>query len=76
MIDAFASVLAMLPYDARAAAWHTRERARLARRGKASPFVDGQVAAIPAVNDLVLVTRNLRDFGGFAGLNLESWFTA
>ena len=76
MIDAFASVLVILPYDARAAAWHARERARLARLGKAPPFVDGQIAAITAVNDLVLVTRNLRDFTGFAGLKLESWFTA
>lgn len=76
MIDAFASVLVILPYDARAAAWHARERARLARLGKAPPFVDGQIAAITAVNDLVLVTRNLRDFAGFAGLKLESWFTA
>jgi len=26
--------------------------------------------------DLVLVTRNLRDFASVAGLKLDSWFTA
>ena len=64
----------ILLYDAAAAAWHARERARLVRLGKAPPFVDGQTPAIAAANDLVLVTRNLRDFAGFAGLDLESWF--
>jgi tRNA(fMet)-specific endonuclease VapC len=66
----------ILPYDASAAAWHARERARLTRRGKRPAFVDGQIAAIAAVNDLVLVTRNLRDFSGFSGLEIESWFSA
>jgi tRNA(fMet)-specific endonuclease VapC len=72
--EALSTVLVILPYDARAAAWHARERARLSRLGKVSPFVDGQIAAIAAVNDLVLVTRNMRDFAGFAGLEVESWF--
>jgi len=44
--------------------------------GKVRPFIEAQIAAITAVNDLGLVTRNLRDFAGFAGLKLESWFTA
>lgn len=70
-----ASVLVILPYDANAAAWHARERARLSRLGKVPPFVDGQIAAITAVNDLVLVTRNVRDFSGFTGLGVESWFS-
>jgi tRNA(fMet)-specific endonuclease VapC len=76
IIDAFARVLVILPYDAGAAAWHARERARLNRLGRAPPFVDGQIAAIAAVNDHVLVTRNVRDFSGFHGLEVESWFSA
>jgi tRNA(fMet)-specific endonuclease VapC len=76
IIDAFARVLVILPYDASAAAWHAKERARLNRLGKTPPFVDGQIAAIAAVNDLVLVTRNARDFSGFHGLEVESWFSA
>lgn len=76
IVDAFSRVLVILPYDANAATWHARERARLSRLGKAPPFVDGQIAAIAAVNDLVLVTRNLRDFSGFTSLDIESWFSA
>lgn len=71
---ALEAAIEILPYDARAATWHAHERARLAGLGAAPPFVDGQIAAIAAVNKLVLVTRNVRDFVGFAGLELESWF--
>jgi tRNA(fMet)-specific endonuclease VapC len=76
ILDAMATALAVLPYDAGAAAWHARERARLTRMGKAPPFVDGQIAAIAVVNHLVLVTRNVRDFSSFTGLKIESWSTA
>jgi tRNA(fMet)-specific endonuclease VapC len=76
MIEALATVLMILPYDVRAAAWHARERARLHRLGRPPSFVDGQIAAIAAVNDLVLVTRNMRHFSSFSGLDVESWFSA
>jgi tRNA(fMet)-specific endonuclease VapC len=76
IVEAMAAALVILPYDTGAAAWHAQERARLSRMGKAPPFVDGQIAAIAAVHDLVLVTRNIRDFSGFTGLELESWFSA
>jgi tRNA(fMet)-specific endonuclease VapC len=76
LIEAAAAALVILPYDTPAAAWHARERARLARLGKLPPFIDGQIAAIAAVNELVLVTRNVRDFAAFTGLEVESWFAA
>jgi tRNA(fMet)-specific endonuclease VapC len=76
LIDALSAVLVVLPYDTRAATWHASERARLSGLGKVRPFVDGQIAAIAAVNDLVLVTRNVRDFSSFSGLAIESWFSA
>jgi tRNA(fMet)-specific endonuclease VapC len=63
----------ILPYDEEAAAWHARERARLLARGATPPFVDGQIAAIASVNDLVLVTANGADFAAFEGLRLEDW---
>jgi len=63
----------VLPYDRAAAQWHARERARLVRRGKTPPFVDGQLAAIAVTNDLVFVTRNVRDFTEYVGLRVESW---
>ena len=58
--------LPQLPYDTAAATWHARERARLAQQGRTPPFVDGQIAAVAAVNSLVLVTANLADFGPFS----------
>lgn len=67
--------LVVLPYDAAAARWHARERARLVKLGKTSAFVDGQIAAVAAVHGLTIVTRNVRDFGSFRGVEVESWFT-
>jgi tRNA(fMet)-specific endonuclease VapC len=74
LVDQLDSVLVVLPYDKAAARWHARERARLAKKGTPPPFVDGQLAAIAAVNGLALVTRNVRDFVCFADLRVESWF--
>lgn len=63
----------LLEYDARAAQWHAAERARLAAIGLTPPFVDGQIAAIAAVNGLVLATMNQADFRCFEGLKLADW---
>ena len=63
----------ILPYDEAAAAWHARECARLERAGRTAPFVDSQIAAVAATNDLTLVTANLRDFANFQGLRVEDW---
>jgi tRNA(fMet)-specific endonuclease VapC len=74
IVDRLAGVLVVLPYDSAAARWHARERARLTAKGNPPPFVDGQLAAIAAVHELVLVTRNVRDLAPFSGLVVESWF--
>ena len=63
----------VLPYDREAADRHALERARLAAAGRTPPFVDGQIAAIACVNDLILVTSNTGDFGGFQGLRVQDW---
>jgi tRNA(fMet)-specific endonuclease VapC len=63
----------ILDYGRSAAEWHTGERARLEVAGKTPPFIDGQIAAIASVNDLVLVTANKADFRGFKGLRVQSW---
>ena len=63
----------VLDYTNTAAEWHARERARLVARGQTPPILDGQIAAVAAVNDLTLVTFNVRDFNRFEGLRVESW---
>lgn len=70
----------ILPYDEESAKRHAIERARLEESGTTVPFVDGQIAAIALVNELVLVTSNVKDFAAFAGtgapfagLVVESW---
>ena len=49
--------------------------ARLESQGCTPPFRDGQIAAIAMVDDLILVTRNTRDFENFTDLRYENWFT-
>jgi tRNA(fMet)-specific endonuclease VapC len=63
----------ILPYDERAAHWHGIERAHQEAAGKPKPYVDGQIAAIARVNDLILVTTNVRHFRGFRDLVIEDW---
>jgi tRNA(fMet)-specific endonuclease VapC len=63
----------ILPYDEAAAKHHAAERARLEESGTTLPFVDGQIAAIALVNELVLVTSNVKDFAPFTGLTVENW---
>ena len=63
----------ILDYDRPAAEWHARERSRLEAAGKTPPFIDGQIAAIASVHDLMLVTANKADFRGFKGLRVQSW---
>ncbi len=63
----------ILPYDENAAAWQGLERARLEKLGQSMPHVDGQIAAIAFVNGLQLVTRDVKDFKGYRGLNVVDW---
>jgi tRNA(fMet)-specific endonuclease VapC len=42
--------------------------------GQTPAYCDGQIAAIAAVNNLTLVTRNINDFQHFQDLKLENWF--
>ncbi len=63
----------VLPYDAKAAEWHARERVRLEAAGRTLPYADGQIAAVAVVNGLTLVTANVRDFRHVEGLRVENW---
>lgn len=63
----------ILPYDQEAAAWHAAERARLAALGRTPAFIDGQIAAVAKLNNLVLVSSNRDHFEPFEGLRIEDW---
>ena len=63
----------ILPYDGRAAEWHAEQRPKLSLHGKMPSFVDGQIAAITSVNDLILVTRNTQDFKLFENFLVLNW---
>lgn len=41
--------------------------------GLTPPFLDGQIAAIAYVHDLVLVTSNVSDFQNFEGVDVVDW---
>ena len=69
-----APAMPILPYDDAAGLWHANERVRLEKLGMRRPFADGQIAAIAASNQLVLVTRNVKDFEAFQGIQMENWF--
>jgi len=68
------ATIPIIAYDAGAAAWHGTQRARLQGLGVETSFADGQIAAVAHMNDLVLVTRNVKDFRHFKGVPLENWF--
>jgi len=63
----------ILAYDDQAAALHAEVRAQLSARGQTPSFVDGQIAAIAQVNELILVTRNTSDFEVFPDLEVVNW---
>ena len=73
LAEVVATSVPILPYNSEAAKWHAAERARLASMGRTPPFVDGQIAAIAVVHDLVLVTANFADFADFEGVQAVSW---
>ena len=66
-------VFPVLPYDQACAEHHASERARLVAMGLTPPFLDGQIAAIAYVHDLVLVTSNVSDFQNFEGVDVVDW---
>lgn len=72
--DIVLATMPILDYNRAAAEWHAHEQARLVARGQTPPHLDGQIAAIAAVNDLTLVTFNVADFNRFEGVRVESWW--
>ncbi len=74
--EVVSAALPILPYDAAAAEWHAEQRARLSNGGLTPSFADGQIAAVAAVHDLILVTNNVQDFERYPELRVERWHRA
>ena len=66
--------VSILDYGEDGAEWFASERVRLTGTGRMPSYADGQIAAIAAVNDLILVTRNVSDYSDCSGLAIEDWF--
>jgi predicted nucleic acid-binding protein len=64
----------ILPFDANAAEAWGEANGKARRSGRSLPIIDSQIAAIAFVNDLAIVTRNVRDFDipEFEGLKVIS----
>ena len=73
LFEVVLATIPILPYDARAAQWHSAERARLAQLGQPPSFADGQIAGVAATQGLTVVTANTSDFANFAKLETTNW---
>ena len=50
-----------------------KEKARLKTKGKIISDLDLFIGATSIVNDMILVTRNTREFERLDGIQLENW---
>jgi len=67
----------ILPFDLHASWIHSDIRERLEAKGKKAPLADSMIAATAIANNLVLVTRNVKDFEEIrqvSALMVENWF--
>lgn len=63
----------IVEYDAAAAEWHARQRARLLSKGWTEQTLDGQIAALAATRRLTLVTANMKHFEPYGDVELVDW---
>lgn len=66
-----------LSYDIVSARIQAELSAKLQSIGKLTPYQDTQIASIAIANNLILVTRNIKDFENIvkvSNLKIENWF--
>ena len=69
----FLKLFVSLPFDDNASFIYGRIRAELSAKGIIIGANDLQIAAIAMVNNLILVTHNVREFSRVNGLRFEDW---
>ena len=69
----FLKLFISLPFDDDASFIYGRIRAELSAKGIIIGANDLQIAAIAMVNNLILVTHNVREFSRVNGLRFEDW---
>ena len=72
-LESFLLPLEFLDFDHLAARAYGNIRAALERSGAPIGCMDMRIAAQARAHDLLLVTRNLREFQRVAGIRCESW---
>ena len=76
-VDFIQSNFEIVPFDLHASWIHSDIRQRLESKGKKAPLADSMIAATAIANNLVLVTRNTKDFDEIkevSTLMVENWF--
>jgi len=76
LLERIESILArttLVPFDAAAGRFYGAIRAELERAGTPIGDADTRIAAIAMVNNLTVVTGNIRHFQRVAGLAVENW---
>ncbi len=68
------ATLPQLSYTKACADVHATVRAKTKQSGKTLSFVDSQIASVAITNNVVLVTRNVKDFADIDTLKVENWF--
>ncbi len=77
IVNTVQSMFSVIDYDRHAAWIHADIMARTNAVGKKRPYQDSQIAATAVANNMILVTRNVKDFQAIqeiSPLMVESWW--
>ena len=75
--EQIAAIFDFIPYTKECADIQSSVFARLDKVGKPAPYQDSQIAATALAYNLILVTRNVKDFENILAefpLKIENWF--
>ena len=76
LIDYVQPSFEILPYDEHAAFMNSEITKQLKPIGLPTPILDTQIASVAKANNLIMVTKNIKDFKAFqehCSLMLEEW---